>query len=53
MVREHGINVFLTSAEVNSPTTQFTTIERRKELVGVALKDDVAIVEDDCFGSAQ
>ena len=43
----------LTSAEVNSPTTLFTTIERRKELVGVALKDDVAIVEDDCFGSAQ
>jgi DNA-binding transcriptional MocR family regulator len=34
---------------VNNPTTQSATNVRRKELVDIARRYGVAIVEDDCY----
>ena len=49
LIRNHRIGAFFTSAEVNNPTTQSTTNVRRKELVDIARRYGVAIVEDDCY----
>ena len=38
-----------TSPEVHSPTCGFTPVERRRELVEVARKFDLQILEDDCY----
>ncbi|MCX7565354.1 PLP-dependent aminotransferase family protein [Sulfitobacter sp. F26169L] len=44
-----------TSPEVHSPTCGFTPLERRREIVEVARRFDLHIIEDDCYriGSAQ
>jgi len=44
-----------TSPEVHSPTCGFTPLARRKELVEVARRYDLHILEDDCYriGAAQ
>jgi DNA-binding transcriptional MocR family regulator len=49
LIRNHRIGALFTSAEVNNPTTQTTTNVRRKELVDIARRYGVAIVEDDCY----
>jgi len=47
--------IICTSPEVHSPTCGFTPLERRREIVEVARRFDLEIVEDDCYriGSAQ
>lgn len=49
LIRNHRIGAFFTSAEVNNPTTQSTSDARRKDLVDIARRYGVAIVEDDCY----
>jgi DNA-binding transcriptional MocR family regulator len=47
--------IICTSPEVHSPTCGFSPIERRHEIVKVARRFDLQIVEDDCYrmGSAK
>jgi DNA-binding transcriptional MocR family regulator len=47
--------IVCTSPEVHSPTCGFTPLARRKEIVEVARRFDLQIVEDDCYriGEAQ
>ncbi|MEQ6203838.1 PLP-dependent aminotransferase family protein [Sulfitobacter sp. HNIBRBA2951] len=47
--------IICTSAEVHSPTCGFTPLERRQEIVEVARRFDLQILEDDCYrlGAAQ
>jgi DNA-binding transcriptional MocR family regulator len=47
-LRQHGGQVFLTSAEVHSPTTIRTTPERRQEVADIARRYQLQIIEDDC-----
>ena len=49
LIRNYCIGALFTSAEVNNPTTQSTTNARRKELVDIALRYGVVIIEDDCY----
>ncbi|AML52727.1 PLP-dependent aminotransferase family protein [Falsihalocynthiibacter arcticus] len=46
--RMHGGKVLLTSAEVHSPTTINTPLERKLELADIARRHDIQIIEDDC-----
>lgn len=41
--------ILCTSPEVHNPTTGFTPESRRKEIVAVARKHDLQILEDDCY----
>ena len=41
--------ILCTSPEVHSPTCSFTPMERRLEIVIVASKHDLQILEDDCY----
>ena len=47
--------IVCTSPEVHSPTCGFTPLSRRREIVEVARRFDLQIVEDDCYriGEAQ
>ncbi|WP_415254494.1 PLP-dependent aminotransferase family protein [Sulfitobacter sp.] len=47
--RNHDAQIFCTSPEVHNPTGSFTPVARRNELVRVARKYDIQIVEDDCY----
>ncbi|MEM9843692.1 MAG: PLP-dependent aminotransferase family protein [Pseudomonadota bacterium] len=47
-LRQHGGQVLLTSAEVHSPTTTYTTPERRQQIALLARKYQLQIIEDDC-----
>jgi DNA-binding transcriptional MocR family regulator len=47
--RNHDAQIFCTSPEVHNPTGAFTPVARREELVRVARKYDMQIVEDDCY----
>jgi len=47
-LRKHGGQVFLTAAEVHSPTTIRTTLARKQEIAQVAQKYQLQIIEDDC-----
>lgn len=47
--KNHDAQVFCTSPEVHNPTGGFTPVARREELVRVARKYDIQIVEDDCY----
>ncbi len=47
--RGHQAQMLLTSAEVHNPTCAFTPAERRAELVEVARRCDLQILEDDCY----
>ncbi|WP_299164889.1 PLP-dependent aminotransferase family protein [uncultured Tateyamaria sp.] len=53
--RAHDAQVFCTSPEVHNPTCGFTPLERRNELAEVARRNDLQILEDDCYrlGQAQ
>ena len=41
--------ILCTSPEVHNPTCGFTPLERREEIVTVARKHDLQILEDDCY----
>jgi DNA-binding transcriptional MocR family regulator len=45
----HGAGILCTSPEVHNPTLQFTPEDRRREIVDVARKSDLLILEDDCY----
>ena len=47
-LRRHGGQVLITSAEVHSPTTIRTTIERRQQIARIAQKYQLQIIDDDC-----
>lgn len=44
-----GVQLYCTSAEVANPTTRRTAPARRAEIVAVARRHDVQILDDDCF----
>ncbi|AXI46820.1 PLP-dependent aminotransferase family protein [Sulfitobacter sp. SK012] len=45
----HGAQVLCTSPEVHNPTVVFTSLARRKQIVAVARKTGMQIIEDDCY----
>lgn len=51
--REHGGQVLLTAAEVHSPTTIKTSLQRKTELADLARTLNLVIIEDDCHTTAQ
>ncbi|UWR20868.1 PLP-dependent aminotransferase family protein [Sulfitobacter sp. S190] len=51
--RHAEAQILCTSPEVHSPTCGFTPLERRLELVEVARRHDLQIVEDDCYRMGQ
>lgn len=53
LCRKHGPAVLCTSAEAHNPTTVFTTPRRRAEIVEVARRFDLHIIDDDCFSVGQ
>ena len=54
-IRKTGAQVLCTSPEVHNPTGLFTPLQRRQEIVAVARRHGVQILEDDCYrmGDAQ
>ncbi|MEM6481000.1 MAG: PLP-dependent aminotransferase family protein [Pseudomonadota bacterium] len=48
VLRQHGGQVLLTSAETHSPTTTCTSPERRQQIALLARKYQLQIIEDDC-----
>ena len=47
--KAYDAQIFCTSPEVHNPTAGFTPAARREELVQVARRHDLQIVEDDCY----
>ncbi len=47
-LRKHSGQVFITSAELHSPTTIRTTLARKQEIARLAQKYQLQIIEDDC-----
>ena len=47
--RSSGAQVFCTTPEVQNPTGGFTPLWRREELVRVAARNGMEILEDDCY----
>lgn len=54
-IRKTGATLLCTSPEVHNPTGLFTPLERRQEIVRVARRHQLHILEDDCYrmGEAQ
>lgn len=50
--RAHGGQVLLTAAEVHSPTTICTSLERKMAIAQIARRLNITIVEDDCHTTA-
>jgi DNA-binding transcriptional MocR family regulator len=48
-IRKTGATVLCTSPEVHNPTGLFTPLERREEILKVARRHDLQIIEDDCY----
>ncbi|UWQ34840.1 PLP-dependent aminotransferase family protein [Leisingera sp. M527] len=48
-IRKTGATVLCTSPEVHNPTGLHTPLGRRKEIVRIARRHGVQIVEDDCY----
>ncbi|MEL6839847.1 MAG: PLP-dependent aminotransferase family protein [Pseudomonadota bacterium] len=48
-IKEKGIQVFCTSAEVCNPTVLSTSAKRRQEIARVAERYNVHILDDDCY----
>ena len=44
-----GVQLYCTSSECHNPTTLRTTDDRRAEIVEIARRYDVQILDDDCF----
>lgn len=49
LIREQGVKVFCTSAEVCNPTTLTTSIARRQSIARLAIRYGVHILDDDCY----
>ena len=49
MIKEHGVQVFCTSAEVCNPTAIQTTPARRRQIAQIAERHNVHVVDDDCY----
>lgn len=47
-LRKNGGQVFVTSAEIHSPTTNRTSYARKQELTNLARAYNLQIIEDDC-----
>ena len=47
-IKEKGIQVFCTSAEVCNPTVLTTSVARRQEIARVAERYNVHVLDDDC-----
>ncbi len=47
--RQHGAQLLCVSPEVHNPTGGHTPLFRRKEIVDVAKRHDLQILEDDCY----
>lgn len=47
--RKTGALVLCTSPEVHNPTGLYTPLERRQEIVKVARRHGIQIIEDDCY----
>lgn len=47
--RKFGAMMFCTSPEVHNPTGLYTPLERRQEIVRVAKRHNIQIIEDDCY----
>lgn len=52
-IRQQGVQLFLTSADVNNPTLRRTSMRRRHEIAAVARRYGVHVVDDDCYTLAQ
>lgn len=48
-IKEKGIQVFCTSAEVCNPTVLTTSVARRQEIARVAERYNVHVLDDDCY----
>ena len=48
-VRRHGAQLLCTSPEVHNPTTLCTPEWRRMEIIDVARRTGLQLVEDDCY----
>lgn len=48
-IRKTGATVLCTSPEVHNPTGLYTPLERRKQIVEIARRHEVQIIEDDCY----
>ncbi|SMY07343.1 aminotransferase-like domain-containing protein [Flavimaricola marinus] len=49
LVREHGPQMFCTSAEISNPLVRTTTSERRAEIARIAQYHGVHVLDDDCY----
>ena len=49
VARKTGALVLCTSPEVHNPTGLYTSLERRQEIVRVARRHGIQIIEDDCY----
>lgn len=47
--RDHGAQVFLTSADVNNPSLRHTSAQRRRDIAAVARRFGMHVVDDDCY----
>jgi len=47
--RDSGAQVFCTTPEVHNPTGSHTSLTRRRELLAVAQRHGLEILEDDCY----
>lgn len=47
--KAHDAQLFCTSPEVHNPTCGFTPLERRMELAEVAQRNNLQILDDDCY----
>ena len=48
-VKTHDAQIFCTSPEVHNPTCGFTPLKRREELAAIAQRNNVQIIDDDCY----
>ena len=49
LIREEGVQVYCTSADVINPTAQSATLERRKEIAEIAQRYNIHVIDDDCY----
>lgn len=49
LCRDEGVQIFLTSSEVNNPMNRTTSIRRRHEIAEIAERHGVHILDDDCY----
>lgn len=48
-VKQHGAGVLCTSPEVNNPTLCHTPVDRRRDIVSIAQRYNLQILDDDCY----